>query len=78
MKIEITENPTKKDYEFVINRTRLYNENFAENEFKLILIYFRNNENKIIAGLTGKTSWNWLHVEYLWVNGSERGKKIRE
>ncbi len=29
-----------------------------------------------MAGLTGKTFWNWLHIEYLWVHESQRGKKL--
>jgi len=76
MKLEVTESPREKDDEFIINKTRQYSLQFVENGFKPISVYFRNIDCEIVAGLTGKTFWNWLHVEYLWVSENERGKKL--
>jgi len=76
MKLEVTENPREEDDEFIINKTRQYNLQFVENGFKPISVYFRNIDSEIVAGLTGKTFWNWLHVEYLRVSEDERGKKL--
>jgi len=76
MKLEITESPREEDDAFVISKTRQYNLQFVENKFKPISLYFRNAEGEIIAGLTGKTFWSWLHVEYLWVDENERCKSF--
>lgn len=76
MKLEITNNPRAEDDDFVIGKTHEYNSNFVPNEFELLSIFFKSNDGEIIAGLTGKTFWDWLHIEYLWVSESERGKSI--
>jgi len=34
----------------------------------------RDQNGKIVAGLTGKTFWNWLYVDTLWVDDSLRGQ----
>ncbi|QDO86728.1 GNAT family N-acetyltransferase [Shewanella psychropiezotolerans] len=72
MNPEITDFPLEADDDLVINKTREYNLQFVEKDVKPLSVYFRDSEANIIAGLTGKTYWNWLHVEYLWVSESER------
>jgi ribosomal protein S18 acetylase RimI-like enzyme len=76
MNLEITENPSKEDDAFVINKLQEFNRKFSEGKFRPISIYARNNENEILGGLIGKTFGNWLHIECLWVAESERGKNI--
>lgn len=76
MKFEITSNPNQEDDHFIISKTREYNSAFAPTEFKLLSVYCRNDNGEVVGGLTGKSFWNWLHIEYLWVNESERGKNI--
>lgn len=76
MKLEITENPSLEDDDLVINNLRKYNSEFAANKYKLLSCYFRNSDDEIIAGLTGKTYWNWLHIEHLWVDENGRGSKL--
>ncbi|MGE4351629.1 MAG: GNAT family N-acetyltransferase [Bdellovibrionales bacterium] len=36
----------------------------------------RNASGKILAGVTGKTSWNWLFVDTLWVEEPLRGQGV--
>ena len=76
MKFEITSNHNQEDDHFIISKTREYNSAFAPTEFKLLSVYCRNDNGEVVGGLTGKSFWNWLHIEYLWVNESERGKNI--
>jgi len=76
MNLEITNNPKKEDDEFVIRKIREYNSKFVLNEFELLSIFYKSDDGEIIGGLTGKTFWNWLHIEYLWVSESERDKDI--
>jgi GNAT superfamily N-acetyltransferase len=37
-----------------------------------LVILARGNQEKIIAGLTGKTFWNWLYIDILWVEAEHR------
>ena len=76
MKIEITESPSLEDDDFVIKKLREYNAEFVENKYKLMSCYIRDSDNQIVAGLTGKTYWNWLHIEHLWVDENTRESKL--
>ena len=76
MKLEITENPSLEDDDFVIKNLREYNSEFTVNQYKLMSCYFRDSDDEIIAGLTGKTYWNWLHIEHLWVDENSRGSTL--
>lgn len=76
MKLEITNNPGKEDDEFVIDKTREYNSEFAPNEFELLSVFYKSDDGEILGGLTGKTFWDWLHIEYLWIDESKRNKDI--
>lgn len=49
MKLDITETPKEEDDAFIINKTRQHNLQFAENDFKPISLYFRSDEEGIIA-----------------------------
>lgn len=41
-----------------------------------VSIVRRDNNGKVVAGLTGNTFWNWLHVGTLWVDDALRGQGI--
>ena len=43
---------------------------YKETELSIVR---RNEAGEIVAGLTGKTFWNWLYVDLLWVDKSLRG-----
>lgn len=76
MKLEITNSPVREDAEFIINKTREYNSEFVPCEFEELSVFQRSEDGEILGGLTGKTFWGWLHVEYLWVSAPERGRKV--
>ena len=76
MNIGITENPKVENDDFIITNTQKYNSEFLENDVKKLSVYIRNNKGEITAGLTAKTYWGFLHIEYLWVSETLRGKKI--
>jgi len=76
MNIEITDSPKEIDDEKIISEIMKYNLQFGKKDVKPMSLYVRNSCGEIIAGLTGKTFWNWLHVEYLWVHESQRGNKL--
>ena len=76
MNLEITNYPVASDDEFVASKLREYNLQFVEKDVNPLSAYFRDSEGDIVAGLTGKTYWNWLHIDYLWVNESERKNQL--
>ena len=76
MKLEITNHASEADNEFVATKTREYNTAFVPNEYENLSIFHRSSDGEILGGLTGKTFWDWLHIEYLWVNETERNQKI--
>ena len=76
MNLEITDNPFKGDDEFVANKTHEFNLQFVEKDVKPLSIYFRDSKGNIVAGLTGKTYGNWLHIDFLWVSETERKNQL--
>jgi len=39
-------------------------------------IVHRDERGRIVAGLTGKTFWNWLYIDMLWVDAALRGQGV--
>jgi len=73
-KIEIT--PTEEDARYIRSKLNEYNNRFVppDNHEKLYLVTRRNDE--IIGGLVGGTYWNWLYIEWFWVDEHERNSGL--
>ncbi|AQS39974.1 acetyltransferase (GNAT) family protein [Shewanella psychrophila] len=76
MELTTTTQPRQEDDEFVIKATRAYNSQFVSEEWSPVSVYIRNDNEEIIAGLTGKIFGNWLNVEFLWVSEEHRGRDL--
>ena len=76
MDFKIPTEPDTTADEFVISQTRQYNADFVPNDFEPLSVHCRDDDNRIIGGLTGKTYWRYLDIEYLWVDKAHRGKGI--
>jgi len=72
MKFDIPDEPDSNADEFVINQTRRYNSDYVPNDFEALSVHCRNDDGVIIGGLTGKTYWNYLDIEFLWVDEKHR------
>jgi GNAT superfamily N-acetyltransferase len=71
--LTLEESPDAQDVHFV--RERLNEYNFAivgDDHHKPLVIFVRDDDNIIVAGLLGGTYWGWLHVDILWVKDSLR------
>ena len=44
--------------------------------FTTLSILNRNEQGLVIAGLHGKSFWNWLHIDSLWVDAPLRGQGL--
>ncbi|KGJ93817.1 GCN5-related N-acetyltransferase [Colwellia psychrerythraea] len=76
MNLEITDSPIASDDEFIVKKLRDYNSQFIENDGKLLSAYIRDTDGNIVAGLTGKTYYHWLHIDYFWVLESDRKNQL--
>lgn len=72
MDFQIPDTPTKSDDEFVIAKTREYNARFVPSDYAPLSVYCRDTEGNIVGGLTGKTYWSYLDIEFLWVDEAFR------
>ena len=75
MDLVVTNQAESSDDDFVIEKTREFNSQFAENSFEPISVFIRD-DGEIIAGLTSKIYWDWLHIEYIWVSENHRHKSL--
>lgn len=41
--------------------------------YRHVVIFLRNEEQKVVGGLIGATVWGWLHVKELWLSAELRG-----
>jgi GNAT superfamily N-acetyltransferase len=72
MEFQVTDNPVVGDNDYIIEKTREYNLEFVEKDVRPLSVYLRHENGDIIGGLTAKTFWDWLHVEYIWVDSTHR------
>ena len=72
MKFEIPDKPNEEIDRFIIAKTRAFNDRFVPDDFTPLSVYCHNDQGHIVGGLTGKTYWNYLDVEFLWVDDAHR------
>ena len=85
MKIEITTRPKKDDLRTIHQGIKRYNKNQVLNlptdaDDLAFAVFARDDDNRVIGGIRATASWNWLHIELLWVAKDFRqrgiGKKL--
>ncbi|MEM7002478.1 MAG: GNAT family N-acetyltransferase [Pseudomonadota bacterium] len=76
MKFEIPSTPNADTDAYIVSKTREYNEQFVADDYAPLSVYCRDASDAIIGGLTGKTYWNYLDIEFLWVAESHRGQGL--
>lgn len=73
MKLEFKLNPEQNDLDFIRDGIRAYNRMHLPNgDVNAIGCFARNDEGKVIGGLTGEMFNNTVFVEYLWVDAEAR------
>lgn len=71
--IAVEDNPTQEDIRTFIKNLVDYNASqVGEDVSYPIAIFIRDSEGKIVGGLVGKTSWEWMLVSHLWVSETLR------
>ena len=73
MKLEFKLNPEQNDLDLIRDGIRAYNRmHLPDGDVDAIGCFARNNEGKIVGGLTGEMFNNTVFVEYLWVDAEAR------
>jgi GNAT superfamily N-acetyltransferase len=78
MDFEIPNNPNEEVDDYIIAKTREHNDHFVPNDYAPLSVYCRDDDGSIVGGLTGKTYWNYLDIEFLWVEESLRKQGLGE
>ncbi|MGJ8658086.1 MAG: GNAT family N-acetyltransferase [Akkermansiaceae bacterium] len=74
MNIEITSEAKREDEAAIIDGTRAHNRHHMPPDVEALCVFDRLDNGDIVAGLTGKTYWNYLDIGYLWVAEAYRGQ----
>ncbi|MED5504369.1 MAG: GNAT family N-acetyltransferase [Pseudomonadota bacterium] len=73
MKLEFKLNPEQNDLDLIRDGIRAYNRmHLPDGDVDAIGCFARNNEGKVVGGLTGEMFNNTVFVEYLWVDAEAR------
>ena len=76
MRVELTDSPEEGDEAFVIAQTRAYNATFTDEDVRSLCVFIRDAEEHIIGGLTAKTYWEYLEIQFLWVHEDYRDQGL--
>ena len=74
MSLELTSKATREEKATVVNGTRAHNRLHMPRDVESLCVFDRLESGEIVAGLVGKTYWNYLDVSYLWVGELYRGQ----
>ncbi|MHA2874916.1 GNAT family N-acetyltransferase [Vibrio campbellii] len=73
MKLEFKLNPEQNDLDLIRDGIRAYNSmHLPDGDVDAVGCFARNDEGKIVGGLTGEMFNNTVFVEYLWVDVEAR------
>ena len=73
MKLEFKLNPEQNELDLIRDGIRAYNRmHLPDGDVDAIGCFARNDEGKIVGGLTGEMFNNTVFVEYLWVDTEAR------
>lgn len=73
--VKVETNPCDADIDTIVHNLELFNDLQARHEpWRRLAIFVRDDENKIVGGLTGYTHWDWLFISHVWVSAHLRGQ----
>jgi ribosomal protein S18 acetylase RimI-like enzyme len=76
LKFTVEDDPQLEDICTVINQLVEYNnhQQIEKDVYQTLAVLIRDDRDKIVGGLVGKTQWGWLFISHLWVAEALRGK----
>ena len=76
MDFELTDRPKTADLASLANGLDTHAEEVTTPRAQRHIGVFVRENGRLLAGLSGATYWNWLHIKMLWVDDSLRGQGI--
>ena len=77
LRLSIEDDPSQDDLATVRQRLTEYNRGYAADDgYRPLAVFLRDEAGTIVAGLTGGTFWDWLWVDLFWVQEDLRGRGI--
>ncbi len=76
MELKFSDIHSKADDEYVFEQLKEHNSNIIERDFEPVSFYYRDENEQIVAGLTGKTQWGGLLIDILWVHQDYRNQSL--
>ncbi|MBB6261860.1 GNAT superfamily N-acetyltransferase [Paenochrobactrum gallinarii] len=74
---EITATPSADDLAFVGQQLSAFNDaDVGASDRTSLAVFVRDENGKILAGISGYTAWGWLYIQWLWVDSSLRGQRV--
>ena len=75
MRLELDEHPTTEDFRTIIDGVRSFNREQTGNEQpRPVAYFFRDEDQRIVAGVQGSLWGRSIHIDALWVDESCRGQ----
>ncbi|MGD1949461.1 MAG: GNAT family N-acetyltransferase [Leptolyngbyaceae cyanobacterium] len=75
LRLEIAINPQPDEIEFVTQQVIEFNRSRVDQgNYKPLIIFLQDSDNRIAGGIIGETYWQWLYVDLLWVSEAFRGQ----
>ncbi|BDS07321.1 N-acetyltransferase [Oceaniferula spumae] len=74
MSLEVTSAPNAEDENRIIDETRSFNLKHIPKDVEPLCVFDRLANGEIVAGLIGKTYWNYLDIAFLWVADAYRNE----
>jgi len=75
--LEITADPLPQELAFLGEQLTAFNDSdVGASSRKTVAVFVRDEDGKVVAGISGYTAWGWLYVQWLWVDERLRGRHI--
>lgn len=65
--------PSKKDVAFLSDQLFAFNQDRQGPRFQEVAVFIKDEQNRILAGVSGLHRWGWAHIDVLWVDPEVRG-----
>lgn len=76
--LEIHDAADQADIEYIHNGLRRYNANYADDAYKPLYIFLRDEEGRLVGGLLGDTYWGWCAINIVWIDERFRQQGLGE
>jgi len=75
--LETTADPLPDDLGFLGERLTAFNDSdVGHSRRKALAVFVRDEDGKVVAGISGYTAWGWLYVQWLWVDERLQGQQM--